>query len=315
MSSKRKACKQWSARDKKLKALVAAKEPFHLHKITVDKLKQLKKKDCTIVYVDTGKNGEYEYEGDILSIKKTTVVLTRDLFVLIFVYYDDDGAYYTPIAGEDMKHLKKATNNLITASHSHSSTGESYGYGVGKKYTIDNNGNSYGLRGRKKNVSEVEAKERAKFVIQGVEMGVKVVKTFLGETFYKNAFQKIKTGFEKNTVFKAKDGLVNFILNIDVATTFHTDTDACYSVLVSSKCGGEAKFHFKNICKIDFSNKGNCVIFYAAKVVEHHQQIVKQGFINAGSYVQEKLINHLQRSVERKTDTRSIAKIKKMKKH
>lgn len=40
---------------------------------------------------------------------------------------------------KDMVKLKNAINNLITSSHSHSSTGESYGYGVGKKYRIDNN--------------------------------------------------------------------------------------------------------------------------------------------------------------------------------
>ena len=55
------------------------------------------------------------------------------------------------------------------------------------------------------------------------------------------------------------------------------------------------------------------IIFYAAKEIEHRQKILKTGFINSGSYVQQKLLNHIYKSaVERsEEDTRSLKRIKR----
>jgi len=299
-----------SNKDRRLKAAVDMMKPFALTKISSGKIRKSKKKGMKVINCLKNKNGEYINQHGSIKIVESTLIKNSNDQVLAFIYV---GGTEGLIDGVAMNNLKSGSNNLVSKSHGHHTQhGESYGYGISKKYRVDGNGNSYGEYSCRTGVSKEKQLILATPTIESIHHAVDILEKYLGKSFMKKAFNDLVQGVNKNTPFNVTKYFVNYILNIDIETEYHTDTDAAYSVLSSSKCSGEATFYFKNICEVPFCNDKLVIIFYAAKEIEHCQKILKRGFINSGSYVQQKLLNHIYKSaVERsEDDTRSVKRIK-----
>jgi hypothetical protein len=311
--------KYYSRNDKFLQAAVDLQKKFTLSRISGSKIKRSKKKYQMTCINCIKDEGIYMNKNGVTMIKESTLIKNSNNEVLAFVYV---GGKDNLVDGGDMLQLKKGSNNLVTSSHGHHTiSGESYGFGISKRYRIDKNGNSFGEYACKSGVSDEQQLEYAKPTIQSIQHCVHILEKYLGEPFMKNAFSVVDgmnkvTSYHKMKINKkpwVDNYFVNFILNIDIETEYHTDDDAAYTVLSSSNCKGKAVFNFKNICKVPFCNDKLVIIFYAATQIEHCQKILQKGFINSGSYVQQKLMNHIYKSVERNMeDKRSIKKIKKI---
>ena len=96
------------------------------------------------------------------------------------------------IDGVDMLNLKSGSNNLVSSSHGHHTKhGESYGYGISKKYRINENGNSYGEYSCHTGISKEQQLILAKPTIESIHHAVHILENYLGESFMKKSFNDL----------------------------------------------------------------------------------------------------------------------------
>ena len=111
-----------------------------------------------------------------------------------------------------MLNLKSGSNNLVSSSHGHHTKhGESYGYGISKKYRINENGNSYGEYSCHTGISKEQQLILAKPTIESIHHAVHILEKYLGESFMKKAFNDLVRGVNKNTQFNVDKYFVNLV--------------------------------------------------------------------------------------------------------